>query len=1349
MKRLATLPRPHLTLKQVRLLRLYTLLLVLSVLVLYAVFRSLRFQEIMRRKTERILTEATGRPVAIGGFDLALVPPAFLVRDVAIANDPRGVPGPALAVAEVELRGIPTVTATRIDLPKVRLVSPRVVFEVFADGTNNFSTLLDRLPKSDGKGKDLRLGEAVIQKGTIRFREWSSRLDCVLRDVGLVARSSPFSRVTSLSLAARSLSFRLEENKVLEAMFGVDVLLSPGRVRLTRVALDSDDLSIHVRGGVEDLQHPALALSGQVDFAAEALNTYFGVEVPLGGRVVTKAFARIPFGRGYDVRARFDIPDGSFGPFPISGSGTLHIGDGGLLVKADRVRAFDGQIGVLVDLPRLKGPPLPVRLVLDGRGLDLEDFLGRLGVTGTGLRTRADLAATLSFGRGGIGKADGAASLVLHPDVLSKSLVAGRNAIPASGGGTLWVRAGKIVFPGYPLVTSGGARLKLDGTVSFDGWTPDLAFDLEADDLAEVERLAENFYPALQGGRRLSPPLKVGGSGRVTGRFERAFSDPRISGNLEAREFVLRGQRFGRTSADFVVDRNVLDLGRFLARDAGGTLAVSGLLAFGAAAPVPGQYRLRKFVVDASAWPVERLLGFLDFDLPIEGLVTGRLPLDGVTPGVAGGGRVVWEHGRLWGHPVDRLDGELLFEHEGLRLRAAQAVLGQGCLSGSGAWEYDGRFSFEARAEGVRLSSLFAGEGTLPGAEAALTGRVHGEGTLERPRIGVDLSVADASWKGRRVGIEGGEARLTLDADGHFVNGALSLGNAWSVRVASRRTGAEPGAVETRVELRVPRVDILAAALGVPPEARMEGVFDADAVVHLDPSTGDFRSLDGKVRRADLKVAGKRLRGATGAAFSYRDGAAAFEGLRLEDAPDAGGEAPPSQMRSNLALSGKVSFGDSPALDMRILGALDASFLAPFVPGGGELTGPVAVDLAIAGSPDSPSVRGTVRFQGVDYGSRGSVTPVEGIVGTISFLPGRLLTNDLSFRWDSDVSVAGSVGLDGLSPTSIRANVKVSQLRVEPFHGFRTSLSGDLVVSGDTDVRRVAGELTFDSAVYAQDFEVSLASLLGKFGGGGGPRAAAPGRFDQVELRLRLVAPPGRIEIRNNVARFRAQGDAVLRGTLGRPLLFGQFEAEEGGRMTLRGQRYDLTTAKLIFANPLRIDPYFEVTARANIRDWLVDVSLSGTATKIVPRFSSEPPLTEAEIISLVTSGDLPSRGPGGAPVPVGPTVSSDEAIAKAARELIASLATDAATRGTKELLKLDRLQLDPVFVGSAFDAPRLTIGKQISKDISLTYSYTASSNQQQLIVVDYQITPSTFLQFVRDEYGVYSVDVKLRQRLR
>src|SRR5512135_1411617 len=217
---------PHLTLEQVRVLRLFALLFVFSLLVLYAVFRSARFQELMRRRTESFLSEKLKRQVTIGGFDLALVPPAFVVRDFAVANDPRGLAGPCFAAEEVSLRGIPQISESRIDLPKVRLIAPRIVFEVFGDGTNNFSSIVSALPKGGGGGKDIRVREAVLQKGVFRFREWKAKLDVVLTDAALTARSGRFSRTTRASLACRHVRFKLAGGEVLDLEMAVDAVLS-------------------------------------------------------------------------------------------------------------------------------------------------------------------------------------------------------------------------------------------------------------------------------------------------------------------------------------------------------------------------------------------------------------------------------------------------------------------------------------------------------------------------------------------------------------------------------------------------------------------------------------------------------------------------------------------------------------------------------------------------------------------------------------------------------------------------------------------------------------------------------------------------------------------------------------------------------------------------------------------------------------------------------------------------------------------------------------------------------------------------------------------------------------------
>lgn len=282
--------------------------------------------------------------------------------------------------------------------------------------------------------------------------------------------------------------------------------------------------------------------------------------------------------------------------------------------------------------------------------------------------------------------------------------------------------------------------------------------------------------------------------------------------------------------------------------------------------------------------------------------------------------------------------------------------------------------------------------------------------------------------------------------------------------------------------------------------------------------------------------------------------------------------------------------------------------------------------------------------------------------------------------------------------------------------------------------------------IYDEDLDLSLKALLGGRRGAG-DAGAQPTRFDDVALEVRVEIPHGAFEVRNNVARMLGSGELTLRGTFGHPLLLGTIEAVEGGRLELRGLKYDVTKGKIVFANPARNDPYFELEARTQVKEYAITLGVSGTVSRIVPRFTSYPQLPEAQIVSILATGEIPSTTAGtvGSVSPV----STDKDIVAAARELITGLATDAAASRTKQFLRLDRLQIDPVFIGSSFDAPRLTVAKRVATDLTVTYSYKASTDQEQVLLVEYQISPSAFVQLLRDENGVYSAEVKIRQRLR
>ena len=91
---------------------------------------------------------------------------------------------------------------------------------------------------------------------------------------------------------------------------------------------------------------------------------------------------------------------------------------------------------------------------------------------------------------------------------------------------------------------------------------------------------------------------------------------------------------------------------------------------------------------------------------------------------------------------------------------------------------------------------------------------------------------------------------------------------------------------------------------------------------------------------------------------------------------------------------------------------------------------------------------------------------------------------------------------------------------------------------------------------------------------------------------------------------------------------------------------------------------------------------------------------------------------------------------------------TGGLTRGTRQLFKLDRFQIDPVFEGSNLTTFRTTIGKQITQDLVVTSSIALDSSRDPIIRIEWQVTDTIFIQLLRDEDGNYSVTFRKRQRL-
>jgi translocation and assembly module TamB len=75
-------------------------------------------------------------------------------------------------------------------------------------------------------------------------------------------------------------------------------------------------------------------------------------------------------------------------------------------------------------------------------------------------------------------------------------------------------------------------------------------------------------------------------------------------------------------------------------------------------------------------------------------------------------------------------------------------------------------------------------------------------------------------------------------------------------------------------------------------------------------------------------------------------------------------------------------------------------------------------------------------------------------------------------------------------------------------------------------------------------------------------------------------------------------------------------------------------------------------------------------------------------------------------------------------------------------------VKIDPAFVGTLGNSTaRITVQKQLSRQLSATYATNVNSTAQQLLQAQYNLTPDAALVVTRDESGVFSVVYKIRRR--
>jgi len=287
-------------------------------------------------------------------------------------------------------------------------------------------------------------------------------------------------------------------------------------------------------------------------------------------------------------------------------------------------------------------------------------------------------------------------------------------------------------------------------------------------------------------------------------------------------------------------------------------------------------------------------------------------------------------------------------------------------------------------------------------------------------------------------------------------------------------------------------------------------------------------------------------------------------------------------------------------------------------------------------------------------------------------------------------------------------------------------------ISGDVLVNKLAVTPGFDFGSYLEKSRQSAAIM--------------PANSPLYNVKLDVVVQTApELQMKTAVARLSGDADLRLRGSLARPSVLGRADILEG-EATFNGIKFRLERGDITFANPVAIEPQVNLQATTHVRNYDLDVTVTGTPERLNVNYRSEPPLPKSDIIALLALGRT-SEESEQLQQQSGQGIFSDEATNLIINQAINSTVSSR----MQKLFGVSRIKIDPQGLTTETNptarGPQVTIEQQFANNLSLTYSTNVSQSSQQIIEGEYYFNRNLSLVGTRDQNGVVSFDVRIRRR--
>ena len=1248
------------------------------------------------------LSEALGRPVAVGGVRISLPEGEFVLRGLHLGREPTDV-GPAPpAISIDEIRG---------NLGLWSLALARLHFESLAvEGLSYRARYDGSQPRSDsgsrGSGFETLAGRLSfsserfsVSGTTISYRNlltpWEVRADQVAFDFRVTEEGGVDGEVRS-ELGV----IRLQELSGVPTALAMEFRIRGNRLHLDRLALQTDLLAVNLNGSLDLSNNMAgtLRVVGSADAGGlsrflldfEGMDTRGSPPLRFDGTAGLRE-------DGLVVDGELNLPGGRLYGVPLRDwKGRVHWGPERLEVLSS-AGIVAGGAATLRALQVNPAGENPAEIALTVRDASLALVVEGLFGTPTTLRSRVTLDADLRIPFVDpllmTGTIDATGE---RPEARSGELPFGLEAELAMDEETITVKR---------FVAEGAAfRSTIEGRYSRAG-DADFVVSSVAGEAAEVDAVQQEFRRVVFGEDPETTFWDVSGVGGFEGTVQGRWPALVIEGEVEGQSMRFSTIHAETLTATARIDPDTIRIESLSARAGAGRLSASGFFDRG-----PGEYPDMEFEAEWDLWDVREIVDFLEWDLAWDGVVSGRSTTVRRSGRSSGSGNVVSSGGMLLEQPFDELSIAWSLDGESVRLAPLTAAFRGGSVEGAldldlvgGTMEgsltgRDYPLAPGLAPEWISLRSDFRVDigGDLLVPELLVEGSFPAGTVADLP---LGPGVLEASVRGERF-----EASGTLDS------GAASFEITGTV-------DAETAGTATLRDL-----DVASVLVDAPDERGISIVISGSGDFRIEDPLDEW--MTGEATLDSLKISAPDFFAESGGPTRIRmeDGAVQVEGFRLLHA------------EGELRAGGSIDL-DEERLDLTLLGQGSLRAAELFVPGL-SADGGFQLEAAVAGPSAEPEVFGTATIREGSFRMDGFPHGLTELDGSVTFDQRTLRIDEMRGQVASgEVVVSGSVLIEDaeLGPSDLRLQLTGARLRYPA--DFSATVDADLRILGDRGGRLLSGEVRLDEAVWSRDYELSadILSASNNIIVSDGPEDDGFLSDLLMDVRVETDSP---FRVRNSIINLDANAAFGLQGSAASPAVVGRADLVEG-ELYVGAHRFEIVSGRAEFIDPRSIEPVFDVAAEANIRNYRVRLTASGTAEAIEANLSSEPPLRETDILQLLSGVPEQNLLRAG---------NDDPVAAVSATNLLSQQFSGMIGRRAGRVFGIDRVTIDPFMIGR-FSNPtaRVTLSKQVTPELNVRYSSSLTDADEAVIVVEYTRRRVTWI-LSRDEDGSLGVDFRFRR---